>query len=178
MQSLCDKAGLCRDAQLVLNELVWLSEEVHPHEHGSPPRKISPAEARTQILFKNLTSCPQHRKGICCELLPYGFWPGWFQCACDFLILYIIDSVGFTVVVFSSYPGRRDVAGWKSTFWWWCRQQQVRWFELRDSLVLSSSSLEGLGGICKFPTLILILRVLLPLSISLSLSVSLSSNAM
>lgn len=47
MQSLCDKVGLCRDAQLVLSKLVWLSEVVHPCEHGSPPRKISPAEAGT-----------------------------------------------------------------------------------------------------------------------------------
>lgn len=80
--------------------------------------------------------------------------------------------------MFSSYPGRWDVASWKSTFRRQYKWQQVRWFELRDNPVLSTSSLEGLGRTYNFPTLILILRVILALSISPSLSVSLSSNVM
>lgn len=57
---------MCRDAQLVLNKLVWLLEVVWPCEHGSLPRKIIPAEACTQIIFK---ISPPAFKGICCKFL-------------------------------------------------------------------------------------------------------------
>jgi len=72
MQHLCDEAELCGDAQLALNQLVWLSNVAHPREHGRPPRGFSPAGACTQISLKITPPTLSTAKTFAVNFVPMG----------------------------------------------------------------------------------------------------------